>query len=129
MTVDEALGALGETTSPDYAVIILRNDRGNLTAAPVLGVALDDTSQDVSLLMGAASEEETALEDAISLGEVRDALGEVGPECAAWPLYSAEASGQAEDGDLGGSLVGFTVGDDVEIFAFLQGPQSDWDED
>jgi hypothetical protein len=129
MTVDEALGALGETTSPDYAVIILRSDRGNLTAAPVLGVALDDTSQDVSLLMGAASEEETALEDAISLGEVRDALQEAGPECAAWPLYSADAAGQPEDGDLGGSLVGFTVGDDVEIFAFLQGPQSDWDED
>ena len=129
MTVDEALAALGESTSPDYAVIILRNDRGNLTAAPVLGVALDETNEDVSLLIGEASEEENALEEAISLGEVRDALREAGPACAAWPLYSAEASGQAEDGDLGGSLVGFTAGDDVEIFAFLQGPQSDWDED
>jgi hypothetical protein len=129
MTVDEARAALDETTSPDYAVIVLRNDRGNLSAAPVLGVALDETSQDVSLLTGAASEEETALEDAISLGEVRDALREAGSECAAWPLYSADAAGQPENGDLGGSLVGFTVGDDVEIFAFLQGPQSDWDED
>ena len=78
MTVDEALAALGESTSPDYAVIILRNDRGNLTAAPVLGVALDDTNEDVSLLIGEASEEENALEEAISLGEVRDALREAG---------------------------------------------------
>jgi hypothetical protein len=128
MTVDEALGALDETPSPDYAVIILRMDRGNLTAAPVLGVALDATNEDVSLLTGEASEEETALEDAISLGEVRDALREAGPDCSDWPLYSADASTPEEDGGHGGSIVGITVGDDVEIFGFLQGPKSDWDE-
>lgn len=128
MTVDEALGALDENPSPDYAVIVLRMEQGNLTAAPVLGVALDTTNEDVSLLMGEASEEETALEDAISLGEVRDALREAGPECAAWPLFAADAAASEEDGGHGGSVVGITVGDDVEIFGFLQGPKSDWDE-
>ena len=129
MTVDDALNALGESSNTDCAVIVLHNDRGNLTAAPVLGVALDNSSEDVSLLMGELSEEEAALDDAISIGEVRDALRETGPACASWPLYSAAASGDAADADLGGSLVGFTVGDDVEIFAFLQGPKSNWDED
>ena len=129
MTVDDALNALDESPSSDYAVIVLRNDRGDLTAAPVLGVALDDSSEDVSLLMGELSEEEAALDDAISIGEVRDALREAGPTCASWPLYSAAASGDAADADLGGSFVGFTAGDDVEIFAFLQGPKSNWDED
>ena len=128
MTVDDALNALGESPSTDYAVIVLRNDRGNLMAAPVLGVALDDSSEDVSLLMGELSEEEAALDDAISIGEVRDALRETGAACGSWPLYSAAASGDAADADLGGSLVGITVGDDVEIFAFLQGPKSNWDE-
>ena len=128
MTVDEALGALDENPSPDYAVIVLRMEQGNLTAAPVLGVALDDTNEDVSLLTGEASEAETALEDAISLGEVRDALREAGPACADWPLYAADAAGSDEGSDHGGSLVGVTVGDDVEIFGFLQGPKSDWDE-
>jgi len=129
MTIDDALKALDESPSTDSAVIVLRNDRGILTAAPVLGVALDDSSEDVSLLMGELSEEETALDDAISIGEVRDALHEAGPACASWPLYSAAASGDAVDADLGGSLVGFTVDDEVEIFAFLQGPKSNWDED
>ena len=129
MTVDDALDALGESPSTDYVVIVLRNDGGDLTAAPVLGVALDDSSEDVCLLMGELSEEEAALDDAISIGEVRDALREAGPACASWPLYSAPASGDPTDGDLGGSVAGFTIGDEVEIFAFLQGPKSDWDED
>jgi hypothetical protein len=129
MTVDDALEALAESTSTDYAVIVLRNDQGDLAAAPVLGVALDDSSEDVSLLMGELSEEEAALDDAISIGEVRDALREAGPACASWPLYSAAASGDATDVDLGASLVGFTIGEDVEIFAFLQGPKSNWDQD
>lgn len=128
MTVDEALGALDDNPSPDYAVIVLRMHQGNLTAAPVLGVALDETSEDVSLLTGEASEAETALEDAISLGEVRDALREAGPACAEWPLFSADAADSEESGSQGGSLVGITVGDDVEIFGFLQGPKSDWEE-
>jgi hypothetical protein len=129
MTVDDALNALAKSPSTDYAVIVLRNDRGDPTAAPVLGVALDDTNEDVSLLIGEFSEEETALEDAILVDEVRDALREAGPACASWGLYSAEASGDAMDGDLGGSLVGFSLSDDIEVFAFLQGPKSDWDDD
>ena len=85
MTVDDALNALGESSNTDCAVIVLHNDRGNLTAAPVLGVALDDSSEDVSLLMGELSEEEAALDDAISIGDVLDALREAGPACASWP--------------------------------------------
>ena len=129
MTVDDALKALDESPGTDYAVIVLRSDRGDLAAAPVLGVALDDSSEDVSLLMGELSEEEAALDEAISIGEVRDALREAGPACASWPLYSAAASGDATDVDLGGSLVGFTIGEDVEIFAFLLGPKTNWDQD
>jgi hypothetical protein len=128
VTVEDALEALGESPETDYPVVILHNDGGNLTAAPVLGVLLDDGNGDVSLLMGESSEDEVELAEAVSMSEVREALREAGPGRADWPMFSAAGAEEPLGGALGGSLVGYSTSAEVEIFAFLQGPKSDWDE-
>lgn len=129
MTVEDALVALGEGEDVNYPVVIMRNDQGELTAAPVLGVVLDDGNEDVSLLMGEFSEDEVTLDEAVSMSEVREALQEAGPGRTDWPLFSATGAEDPDGGLLGGSLVGHSISDDIEIFAFLQGPKSDWDEE
>jgi hypothetical protein len=130
MTIEEALTALGNRGDADFPVIILRNVRGELTAAPVLGVAVDDTNEDASLLMGDFSDEDEALDDAIPMSEVREALEELVPDRAGWPLFSASAGAISEDQEeLGGALVGVSCSEELELFAFLQGPKEDWDDE
>ena len=126
MNVEDALAALDESPDSDSPVILLQNDRGNLRAAPVTAVVLDENNQDVSLLRGEFAEEDAALDGAIPVGEVQDALREVGTERASWPLYSAAADETAGEG-AGGSLVGYSTGKEVEVFAFLEGPESAWE--
>jgi len=125
MTIREALEALAQCGVADAAVIVLRNRDGELSAAPVLAVALDEDSQDVSLMIGDFGEEEAALDDASSVAEVRDALREAGDERAGWPLFAVDS----DDAGGGGSIVGFSTDEEVEIFAFLEGPKAAWEND
>jgi hypothetical protein len=125
LNVEEALSALSKCGDPESPVLILRKDGDLLTAAPALGVALDESSDEVSILIGDFLEEEAALEGAVSVEAIRDALEEILPQGAQWSVFSTPA----DDPARGGSVVGFSVGDEVEIFAFLQGPKSEWEND
>ena len=124
VNVEQVLKALGTSTDPDFPVVVMRKEGDKLLAAPALGVALDDGSDDVALLMGEFLEEDAALDGAVSIGEIGAALEELRALGADWPVFSTAM----DDPTLGGSLVGFSVNDEVEIFAFLQGPKSDWDD-
>jgi hypothetical protein len=126
VTVGDALVALNEANDGGYPVVVIRRRRERLTAAPVLGVVLDEDSDEVALLIGPFSEEEQALVGASSVGEMRDSLSEVGAAGVDWPLFST--TGEEEAGDSGGSLVGFSVSDEIEVFAFLQGPKTEWED-
>ena len=127
MTVQEAIQALEGAGDPDFPVIVLRKDDGRLLAAAGLGVALDESTEDVSIVMGEFHDEDVdlddvVLEDAVSIVDVREALASVSERCADWPMFSAEV----ENPTAGGSLVGYSVDGDLEVFAFLQGPKSEW---
>jgi len=127
MNVEDALVALDEVEDPSYPVVVMRKQREQFTAAPVLGVVLDDDAAEVALLIGDFSEEEQALVGASSVDEVRRSLAEIGAEGAGWPLFST--TGDDEAGDAGGSLVGVALDTEIEIFAFLQGPVSEWEDE
>jgi hypothetical protein len=127
MNVADALVAVNESPDADAPVIILRNDGGELQAAPVTAVVMDEANQDLSLLRGEFVEEDAALEGALSAGEVKDALAEVGPDGRSWPLYTVAAD-EAEGEGLGGSLVSYSANEEIGIFAFLEGPKSAWDD-
>ncbi|HXV75155.1 MAG TPA: hypothetical protein VD788_02475 [Candidatus Polarisedimenticolaceae bacterium] len=126
MNVGGALSALARSPDRGFAVVVMRKRRDRLTAAPVLGAAADEEAEEVALLIGAFSDEEDALDGAVAVGDVLDALGEIATHGGAWPVFSAEAGGGAAA--EGGSLVGFSIDDEVEIFAFLEGPKSVWDD-
>lgn len=123
MTIREALDILEAAPDPGAPVIVLQSAEGELAAAPVLAVALDEDGGDASLLVGEFDAEDDPLDDAVTVAEVRDALRETGDEHGDWPLYFADL----DDLESGDSIVGHSADDEVGMFAFLAGPRSAWE--